>query len=248
MGAPRSFYSRGGKRLLDVVVAGLALVPSAPLMAAVALLVRAGLGRPVLFRQVRPGRYGRPFTLLKFRTMTEARDACGVLLPDAQRLTPLGRVLRRASLDELTQLWNVLRGDMSLVGPRPLLTEYLPYYTERERLRHLVRPGITGLAQVSGRNRLPWDRRLEVDVQYVERLSLRLDLHILVRTALKVLRRVDVDEANVAEPNLAAERAAALARPHPSTGSSRPRVEQALVTGAQQGPAVPARTPPPVAE
>ena len=149
-------------------------------------------GRPVFFRQARPGLHGRPFTMLKFRTMTDARDHEGYLLPDAQRLTRLGRFLRSSSLDELPELWNVLRGDMSLVGPRPLLMSYLPYYTEREQKRHLVRPGITGLAQVSGRNLLGWDERLELDVQYVENGSLLLDLRILLQTVVKALGRSDV--------------------------------------------------------
>lgn len=178
-----------GKRLLDVVLAGLALVVLAPLLAALALAVWLSLGRPVFFRQERPGFQGRPFRIVKFRTMKEARDARGHLLPDGQRLTRLGTFLRRTSLDELPELWNVLRGEMSLVGPRPLLMRYLPYFRPRERLRFEVRPGITGLAQISGRNCVGWDQRLELDARYVENLSLRQDLWILGRTVRTVLRR-----------------------------------------------------------
>lgn len=168
------------------------LLLCAPILAVIALLVRLKLGSTVLFRQQRPGLHGKPFTLYKFRTMTNARDANGNLLPDADRLTNFGRFLRRTSLDELPELINVLKGDMSLVGPRPLLIRYLPYYTERERKRFEVKPGITGLAQISGRNHLLWDKRLELDVQYVEQQSLLLDIQILLRTVIKVLKRADV--------------------------------------------------------
>lgn len=161
-------------------------------MGGVALAIRWKMGAPVLFRQVRPGRYERPFTLLKFRTMHNTRGADGRLLPAPQRITRLGLFLRKASLDELPQLLNVLRGDMSFVGPRPLLCAYLPFYRERERLRHSVRPGITGLAQVSGRNTLPWDERLELDARYSETMSLALDARIVLQTLLKVLRREGV--------------------------------------------------------
>lgn len=178
-----------GKRLLDVVGAGLALVLLAPVLAGLALAIWLSMGRPVFFRQERPGFQGRPFRILKFRTMRDVRDARGNLLPDGQRLTRLGAWLRRTSLDELPELWNVLRGDMSLVGPRPLLMRYLPYFRPRERLRFEVRPGITGLAQVSGRNCLGWDQRLELDARYVENLTLGQDLRILGRTILAVLRR-----------------------------------------------------------
>jgi lipopolysaccharide/colanic/teichoic acid biosynthesis glycosyltransferase len=182
------------KRMIDVAMASAGLLLLSPLFAAVALAVLLALGRPILYRQVRPGLGGMPFTLLKFRTMTTATDAGGLPLEDRRRMTPIGRLIRRMSLDELPQLWNVLRGDMSFVGPRPLLVEYLPYYTERERKRHDVRPGITGLAQVSGRNLLPWDERLEMDVQYVERRSLWLDLKIVIQTVRKVLCPRDVVE------------------------------------------------------
>lgn len=176
------------KRVADVAVGGLALVLTAPVQLAVAAVVCGRLGRPVLFRQVRPGRHGQPFTLVKFRTMQVA-DAPTDPRSDADRLTSLGRLLRATSLDELPTLWNVVRGEMSLVGPRPLLLEYLPIYTPEQSRRHEVRPGITGLAQVSGRNALPWPERLALDCAYVDTRSARLDLAILVRTVGKVLRR-----------------------------------------------------------
>jgi len=178
--------------VLDVLAAAFALLLLWPLLVVIALAIRVTMGTPVLFRQVRPGYRGQPFTMFKFRTMHNTVDASGKLLPPPQRMTKLGIFLRKASLDELPQLLNVLRGDMSFIGPRPLLSEYLPYYTEREHSRHLVRPGITGLAQVRGRNRLPWDERLELDAYYVENLSLALDASILVETVQKVLRRSDV--------------------------------------------------------
>jgi lipopolysaccharide/colanic/teichoic acid biosynthesis glycosyltransferase len=178
-----------GKRLADVLLVLLATPLWVPLLGVIALLVRVKLGSPVFFAQERPGRGSRPFQLVKFRTMTNARDASGLLLPDAERLTRFGRALRSSSLDELPELWNVLRGDMSLVGPRPLLTRYLPRYSERHRRRHEVRPGITGLAQVSGRNAITWAEKLDLDVAYVERCSLGLDARILGRTLWSVVRR-----------------------------------------------------------
>ena len=189
---PLTFYRHCGKRVLDLVLIMLALPVLPPAMALVALLVRLKLGSPVFFRQQRPGLQGKPFTIYKFRTMTDARDARGNLLPDTQRLTPCGRWLRSTSLDELPELINVLKGEMSLVGPRPLLMKYLPYYTEKERKRFEVLPGITGLAQVNGRNHLPWDERLAYDVWYVEHRSPKLDLTIIFRTLLQVWRGHDV--------------------------------------------------------
>lgn len=174
------------KRLIDVAGAAAGLCLLTPLLLVVAALVWRDLGRPILFRQVRPGRGGRPFTMYKFRTMRDACDAHGRPLPDAERLTPLGRFLRRFSLDELPELWNVLRGDMSLVGPRPLLMEYLPRYTPEQARRHDVRPGITGLAQVLGRNAIPFSQRLALDVQYVDHFSLWLDAKILWWTLIRV--------------------------------------------------------------
>lgn len=170
------------KRLFDIIGAGLALILLSPVLGVVALQVRRKLGSPVLFRQVRPGRDGRPFEMVKFRSMSDARDANGDLLPDDVRLGTFGAWLRRSSLDELPELLNVLKGDMSLVGPRPLLMEYLPLYSARQRRRMEVRPGITGLAQVRGRNALSWDDKFEWDVQYVETRSFWLDLRILFET------------------------------------------------------------------
>jgi len=167
-------------------------------IAVVALLVRLRIGRPVLFRQQRPGLHGQPFTVLKFRTMTDLRDHSGDLRPDDERLTRLGRFLRRASLDELPELANVLRGDMSMVGPRPLLMEYLPLYSPEQRRRHEVRPGITGWTQVNGRNALTWDEKLRLDVWYVDHRSVWLDLRILVRTLAVVVKRKGVSQPGVA--------------------------------------------------
>lgn len=183
------------KRAFDFTAALLGLVVLSPVILVVALLVRLLLGAPVLFRQMRPGLHGRPFTLLKFRTMTDARDASGALRSDAERLTGFGRALRATSLDELPQLWNVLTGEMSLVGPRPLLMEYLPLYSPRQATRHDVRPGITGWAQVNGRNALSWEERLEMDAWYAEHRSFALDLRILLRTVGRVLRRDGIASA-----------------------------------------------------
>ena len=186
------------KRTIDILVAGIGLLLASPLMLIAAAAVAARLGRPVLFRQVRPGLYGKPFELVKFRTMSDRRDAAGELLPDAQRLTRLGRLLRSTSLDELPQLWNVLRGDMSLVGPRPLLMDYLPLYSTRQATRHEARPGITGWAQVQGRNAIGWERKLELDAWYVENQSLWLDFKILLMTAMKVIRRDGISQSGQA--------------------------------------------------
>jgi len=176
------------KRCIDFVIALCGLVVLSPLLLAIALAVRIDMGSPVIFSQLRPGYDGRPFRIFKFRTMTDGRNSSGELLKDGDRLTRLGRFLRASSLDELPELMNVLRGEMSLVGPRPLLMQYLPYYNQREQLRHTARPGITGWAQVHGRNQLPWDQRLELDIWYIEHQSLLLDLRILLSTILAVLR------------------------------------------------------------
>ena len=184
-----TLYRRYGKRLLDLALTVPALILLSPLLAAVALAVRLRLGTPVLFRQQRPGLHGEPFTILKFRTMTDDRAADGAPLPDAERLTPLGRLLRATSLDELPELLNVLKGEMSLVGPRPLLMEYLPRYTPEQARRHQVRPGITGWAQVNGRNALTWEQKFALDVWYVDHCSLWLDLRILGITLLKIVKR-----------------------------------------------------------
>ncbi len=187
-------YRAFGKRLLDVTAAGVGLVFLAPLLLLLAIAVRVAIGSPALFRQRRPGRSGRPFRLVKFRTMVDARDADGRSLPDERRLVPLGRILRATSLDELPELWNVLRGDMSLVGPRPLLEQYLDRYTPEQARRHDVRPGITGLAQISGRNALSWDRRFELDVEYVQTVSFGLDLRILASTIGRVMNRDGISQ------------------------------------------------------
>jgi lipopolysaccharide/colanic/teichoic acid biosynthesis glycosyltransferase len=178
-----------GKRLLDLSLVLAAAPLWLPVLAVLAGLVRIRLGAPVLFTQTRPGRDGEPFTLIKLRTMTDQRARDGTLLPDDQRLSSFGRFLRSTSLDELPELINVLRGEMSLVGPRPLLTHYLPRYSEAHRRRHDVRPGITGLAQVSGRNAISWSQKFDRDVEYVDRCSLGLDLAILWRTVRAVVRR-----------------------------------------------------------
>lgn len=175
------------KRLFDFTVSLIALFVLCPIIGIVALTIRRKLGSPVLFKQPRPGLKGELFHVYKFRTMTDARDEQGKLLPDEYRLTSFGKMMRKLSLDELPQLWNVLKGDMSFVGPRPLLVEYLPLYNERQALRHDVRPGITGWAQVNGRNAISWEQKFEYDVWYVENRSLRLDFKILLLTLKKVL-------------------------------------------------------------
>lgn len=177
------------KRSIDLLIATVGLLLLGPLIGVLALLVRLRLGGPVLFRQQRPGLNGRPFKMLKFRTMTDARGADGALLPDDQRLTSFGRWLRASSLDELPELWNILVGDMSVVGPRPLLMQYLPLYNERQQRRHEVRPGITGWAQVNGRNALSWEDRFELDVWYVEHRSFRLDARIFFLTFHRVAQQ-----------------------------------------------------------
>jgi sugar transferase EpsL len=174
------------KRVLDLIGASVALVVLSPLLAVIAVAVRVRMGSPVLFRQERPGRGGHPFLMTKFRTMTDRRGPDGELLPDAERLTGFGRFLRRTSIDELPELLNVVRGDMSLVGPRPLLMEYLPLYSAEQSRRHEVRPGITGWAQVNGRNAVSWDEKFALDVWYVDHRSTRLDLEILGRTISQV--------------------------------------------------------------
>ncbi len=186
------------KRLFDVIVSALALLFLSPLLSLLVLLVRVKLGSPILFRQERPGLGGKPFTLIKFRTMTSATDTQGNLLPDSQRLTPFGKFLRASSLDELPELWNVVKGEMSLVGPRPLLMQYLPLYTPEQMRRHEIRPGITGWAQINGRNNVSWEEKFEMDTWYVDNHSLKLDLIILWQTITKVLRRTDINQAGSA--------------------------------------------------
>jgi sugar transferase EpsL len=182
------------KTTLDRVIAAGALVAAVPVLVLVSIGIRAVMGSPILFAQERPGRGGKPFRLLKFRTMTSQTDPAGLPLPDAERLTALGSFLRSASLDELPQLWNVIRGDLSLVGPRPLLMEYLARYTNEQARRHDVKPGVTGWAQVHGRNAISWDEKFALDVWYVDHWSLWLDLKILALTALKVVRRDGISQ------------------------------------------------------
>ncbi|MDR2131876.1 MAG: sugar transferase [Clostridiales Family XIII bacterium] len=182
------------KRLLDVLLALIALPLLSPLFLALWLLVRRKLGRPAIFRQQRPGKDARVFTLYKVRSMTDARDEAGALLPDAERLTPFGAMLRRSSLDELPELWNILKGDMSFIGPRPLLVRYLPLYSEEQARRHEVRPGLTGLAQVNGRNAIEWEEKFRFDVEYVNELSARLDFRIFAKTVKAVLSREGISQ------------------------------------------------------
>lgn len=181
------------KRMFDIIVAAILLVVLSPFISIVAVLVRRRLGRPILFRQMRPGLHGKPFQMIKFRTMRDALDRDGNPLPDAERLTAFGRFLRSTSLDELPELLNVLKGDMSLVGPRPLLMEYLPLYTEEQNRRHEVRPGMTGWAQVNGRNSLQWEEKFSLDVWYVDNRTFFLDIKILFLTIYSVFHREGVD-------------------------------------------------------
>lgn len=182
-------YRKYGKRILDVMIVLCGMIVVIPVGAIVALLVRIFLGSPVIFKQERPGLYEKPFYLYKFRTMTDKRDEEGNLLPDEQRLTKFGQLLRATSLDELPEFVNILKGDMSFVGPRPLLMEYLPLYNERQKHRHDVRPGLTGLAQVRGRNTISWEEKFEYDLKYIQHISLRIDICILVETVKTVLKR-----------------------------------------------------------
>ncbi len=198
-------YRRFIKRWLDFVLSFIGIVVLSPVLIVLAVLVRIKLGSPVLFRQERPGRDEKIFTLCKFRTMTDKKDGEGKLLPDSERLTKFGKLLRAASLDELPELFNILKGDMSIIGPRPLLVSYLPYYTEEEKLRHKVRPGLTGLAQVSGRNFIDWDKRMEKDVEYVKNLSFFMDIKVLWMTVMTVLGHSDevAEDTNAVEGNFA---------------------------------------------
>jgi sugar transferase EpsL len=188
-------YRKVGKRVFDLIIGVPAIIVLSPVLCVVALLVRLKLGSPILFRQQRPGLRARPFTLLKFRSMIEARDVQDNLLPDADRLTGFGKSLRGTSLDELPELLNVIRGEMSIVGPRPLLMEYLPRYTWEQARRHEIKPGLTGWAQISGRNALTWEKKFAHDLWYVENLSLLVDLRIIAVTVLKVLKREGISEA-----------------------------------------------------
>lgn len=206
-------YKAFVKRLLDIIISLCILIVLSPVLLVVAILVRTKLGSPILFKQERPGLNEKIFTMYKFRTMTDARDEKGELLPDKDRLTSFGKFLRASSLDELPEFFNILKGDMSFIGPRPLLVSYLPYYTKEESLRHTVRPGLTGLAQVSGRNFIDWDRRLAKDVEYVKGLSLAMDVKVLALTVKVVLGKSDVaEDTNQAEGNFAQIRKERLER------------------------------------
>ena len=191
-------YQNFWKRVCDLILVLLALLILAPIICLVAILVRVKLGAPILFYQRRPGRYGQPFTILKFRTMTDARDEQGNLLPDAERLTSFGKFLRSTSLDELPELINILRGEMSLVGPRPLLIRYLERYTPEQMRRHEVRPGLTGWAQVNGRNGLSWEQKFALDVWYIDHMSLWFDLTIMALTVWKIFKREGISQAGQA--------------------------------------------------
>ena len=198
------FYEKYIKRLLDIVLSGCALIVLSPLLLVTAILVRVKLGSPVIFCQERPGKDEKIFKLHKFRSMSDARDETGELLPDEVRLGKFGRTLRATSLDELPELWDIFRGKMSIVGPRPLLVEYLPYYTENERHRHDVRPGLTGLAQINGRNTLTWEQKFTYDLEYVQHIGFCEDIRILFRTVSKVLNRSGVQvNTQSGEGNLA---------------------------------------------
>ena len=205
------FYANAGKRILDFLISLCALLFLSPLFLLLSVIGSYKMKGNPFFSQDRPGLNEKIFRLIKFRTMSNERDKNGKLLPDDARLNSYGAFLRGTSLDELPELWNILKGDMSIIGPRPLLVEYLPWYTEKEHRRHSVRPGLTGLAQVSGRNNLCWDKRFEIDVYYVDNLSFKLDLKILLLTVKSVLKHEDVvADTRTVEPNFAAERRAQM--------------------------------------
>ena len=198
-------YKKCIKRLLDILLSLTGIVVLSPLYVILWILIRCKLGKPAIFAQDRPGKNEKVFRLYKFRSMTDERDADGNLLPDEKRLTHFGKILRTTSLDELPELFNILKGDMSLIGPRPLLVSYLPYYSDREKLRHTVRPGLTGLAQVSGRNFIDWDHRLQKDIEYVENLSFGMDIKVIFLTIKTVLGHSDevAEDTNAVEGNFA---------------------------------------------
>src|SRR5690554_514049 len=188
-------YRRFIKRPMDIILSLLAIIVLSPLLIIVAILVRVKLGSPVLFKQKRPGLNEDTFTLYKFRTMTDEKNENGELLPNHMRLTKFGKILRVTSLDELPELFNILRGDMSIIGPRPLLIEYLPLYNDKQKHRHDVRPGLSGLAQINGRNAISWEEKFDYDLKYIENISFWLDLKLIIRTCLKVFKREGVNKS-----------------------------------------------------
>ncbi|WP_195906180.1 sugar transferase [Enterococcus faecium] len=192
----KTFYQLFGKRILDILLSGIALIVLSPIILIVGFLVRIKLGSPIIFKQERPGKSEKIFSMYKFRTMTDERDHNGEYLPDEIRLTKFGKMLRATSLDELPELWNILKGDMSIVGPRPLLVEYLPLYSEKQRKRYNVRPGLTGLAQVNGRNAISWEEKFDLDVYYVDKISFFNDLIIIIQTCKKVIKKENINTIN----------------------------------------------------
>ncbi|HGI5791486.1 TPA: sugar transferase, partial [Streptococcus pyogenes] len=192
----KTFYQLFWKRILDILLSGIALIVLSPIILIVGVLVRIKLGSPIIFKQERPGKSENIFSMYKFRTMTDERDHNGEYLPDEIRLTKFGKMLRATSLDELPELWNILKGDMSIVGPRPLLVEYLPLYSEKQRKRHNVRPGLTGLAQVNGRNAISWEEKFDLDVYYVDKISFFNDLIIIIQTCKKVIKKENINTIN----------------------------------------------------
>lgn len=196
----RTFYDRFVKRLLDILISATALILLSPVLLVTAIAICIKLGKPIFFKQERIGVNEKPFRLIKFRSMRDGKDKNGNFLPDSERLTNFGRFLRSTSLDELPELWNILKGDMSLIGPRPLPRVYLPYYKQEERLRHAIRGGLTGLAQVKGRNTISWDEKFSIDVEYVQTISFKTDMKIFFSTIGKVLHRSDIGERGVSSP------------------------------------------------
>lgn len=191
-------YQKYVKHILDITLSGVAIIVLSPVMGVTAILVKKKLGSPVIFKQKRPGKDEKIFTMYKFRTMSDERDEKGELLPDSIRLTKFGKMLRSTSLDELPELFNIFKGDMSIVGPRPLLTQYLPLYNEKQKRRHEVRPGLSGLAQINGRNAITWEQKFNYDVEYVERVSFILDVSIVLKTIIKAFKQEDINAGSEA--------------------------------------------------
>ena len=199
-GFKESFYEKYIKRCIDCILSVLALIILSPAYLIIAILVRVNLGSPIFFKQVRIGKNEKPFTMVKFRSMREGKDKNGTFLPDNERLTNFGRILRATSLDELPEIWNIAKGDMAIIGPRPLPAVYLPYYRQEERLRHAIRGGLTGLAQVKGRNSIGWDDKFAIDLEYVKNVSFKLDVYIFFKTIVSVIKRSDIGERGVSSP------------------------------------------------